>query len=125
MSTLDRISTAVGAIPIAFGLNWFRSTQSGLSFFNLALPASNLEHAATVECLGAVIGVRNLFMGIGIIASGLFGEKKTQGVLLLTVALVAAVDGWATAAAGGTDAWSHWGYAPAMAALGIANLRAS
>lgn len=122
MSALSIISTAVGAIPIGFGLNWFRDTQSGLSFFNLPLPTSGSAHAATVECLGAVIGVRNLFMGIGIIAAGIFREKKTQGVLLLSVALVAVVDGTAMDAATGGGAWDHWGYAPVVAALGIANL---
>jgi uncharacterized protein DUF4267 len=122
MSILSTISIAIGAIPIGFGINWFRDTSSGLSFFDLALPASGSAHRATVECLGAVIGVRNLFMGIGIITAGLFREKRTLGVLLLSVALVAVVDGVAMDAATGGGAVGHWSYAPVVATLGIANL---
>ncbi len=123
MSLVKRFSIAIGLIPIGFGLNWFYSTASGLSFFNLLPPSENSQLAPTVQCMAAVIGVRNLFMGIAIVAAGLFNERKTLGVLLLAVAFVAGVDGIAANTATGEGAWSHWSYAPLVTFLGIANLR--
>ncbi|KAI9162729.1 hypothetical protein HJFPF1_04320 [Paramyrothecium foliicola] len=123
MSVIRSISMVLGAITLTFGLNWYRSTASGLSFFHVAPPLPGSEHAATVDCMGAVIGIRNIAIGGGIIAAALFKERKTLGVLLIAFAVAAVVDGYATKMVSEEGAWDHWNYAPMVALFGIANLR--
>lgn len=119
---LRAISLAYGTIPIGFAINWYFSTASGLSFFYQSPPLDGSEHAALVDCMATVIGVRNLVLGLAMVSAALFNEKRTLGVLFLSFAVLAVVDGFATNTAVGRGGSDHIGYAPVVAAIGVANL---
>ncbi|KXJ94862.1 hypothetical protein Micbo1qcDRAFT_202665 [Microdochium bolleyi] len=121
-TVLRLLSVAVGLIPIGFAINWYFSTASGLSFFHLVPPAPGTPHAATVDCLGSVVGVRNLALGVSIVAAALWREKRTLGVLYCMFAVIAGVDGVATNSAAGEGGGDHYGYIWLVAGLGVANL---
>lgn len=121
-SFLRALSVAFGSIPTGFAINWYFSTASGLSFFYLSPPIEGSEHAALVDCMATVIGVRNLVLGLAMVAAALFNEKRTLGVLFLSFAILAVVDGIATNTAVGHGGEDHIGYAPVVAAIGLANL---
>jgi len=122
ISFLRALSIAFGSIPIGFAINWYFSTASGLSFFYQSPPTAGSEHAALVDCMATVIGVRNLVLGLAMVAAAILDEKRTLGVLFLSFAIIAVVDGIATNTAVGHGGGDHIGYAPVVAAIGIANL---
>lgn len=99
-----------------------KTRPSGLSFFYLSPPIEGSEHAALVDCMATVIGVRNLVLGLAMVAAALFNEKRTLGVLFLSFAILAVVDGIATNTAVGHGGGDHIGYAPVVGAIGLANL---
>jgi hypothetical protein len=72
--------------------------------------------------MATVIGVRNLVLGLAMVSAALFNEKKTLGVLFLSFAVLAVVDGIATNTAVGQGGNDHIGYAPVVAIIGMANL---
>jgi hypothetical protein len=76
---LYAVSLAFGTIPIGFAINWYCSTASGLSFFYQSPPIESSEHAALVDCMGTVIGVRNLVLGLALVSAAFFNEKKDTG----------------------------------------------
>ncbi|KAH7038310.1 uncharacterized protein B0I36DRAFT_315980 [Microdochium trichocladiopsis] len=119
---LQAASIAFGIVPIGFEVNWYYSTASGLSFFHLDPPAVGSEHRPTVDCMASVIGVRNFALGTSMVAAALMREKRTLGVLYLSFAVIAFVDGVATNRAAGEGGGDHWSYIHIVAGLGIANL---
>lgn len=119
---LHAVSLAFGTIPVGFAINWYFSTASGLSFFYQTPPVEGSEHAALVDCMATVIGVRNLVLGLAMVSAALFNEKRTLGVLFLSFAILAVVDGIATNTAVGQGGNDHISYAPVVAAIGVANL---
>jgi hypothetical protein len=119
---LRAVSLAFGTIPVGFAINWYFSTASGLSFFYQTPPVEGSENAALVDCMATVIGVRNLVLGLAMVSAALFNEKKTLGVLFLSFAVLAVVDGIATNTAVGQGGSDHIGYAPVVTVIGIANL---
>jgi hypothetical protein len=119
---LCAVSLAFGTIPIGFAMNWYFSTAAGVSFFYQIPPVKGSEHAALVDCMATVIGVRNLVLGVAIVSAALVNEKRTLGVLFLSFAVLAIVDGIATYTSVGQGGSDHIGYAPVVAAIGVANL---
>ena len=58
-------------------------------------------------------------MGLAIYSAAYFGNRKTLGWILIAGSGVAFVDGAVCRAQIGRGEWNHWGYAPALAAVGI------
>ena len=58
-------------------------------------------------------------MGLAIYSAAYFGNRKTLGWILIAGSGVAFVDGAVYQAPIGRGEWNHWGYAPALAAVGI------
>jgi hypothetical protein len=71
---LHAVSLAFGTIPVGFAINWYFSTASGLSFFYETPPVEGSEHAALVDCMATIIGVRNLVLGLAMVSAALFNE---------------------------------------------------
>lgn len=59
-------------------------------------------------------------LAIGIVAFA--GGPRTLGWVLLAASGVAVADGWAVSGMGDAGEWSHWGYAPVVAAVGVGAL---
>lgn len=57
------LATVLGTVPIGFGINAFLNPWSALSFFELALPATDSNVA---EALLIVYGARDIFMGLAV-----------------------------------------------------------
>lgn len=117
MSTLRIIATVFATIFVGFGVNALLRPANALEFFELAMPAEEGgQHL--VEALLAVYGVRDIFMGAAIYAAAYFGSNKALGWILVSASAVAFADGAVCQVYAGAGEWNHWGYAPAVAAVG-------
>ena len=120
MSTNPRVAaTFFGTVFIGFGINAMYNPQSALSFFELEYPSVPPSHKQLVDALLAVYGIRDIFMGLAIYAAAALGEARVLGWIVLAAAAVAAGDGAVCKWMVGNGEWSHWGYAPVIAMLGI------
>lgn len=117
---LTGLAYLFSAVGIGFGINAMLRPANALSFFELAPPKKGTPERTTVDALLVVYGVRDIFMGFAIIASGLFGSPEAQGCIILAGSAVAFVDGWVCLKYVGRGQGNHWGYAPVHMALGIA-----
>ncbi|GAA5858278.1 hypothetical protein JCM8547_004631 [Rhodosporidiobolus lusitaniae] len=122
MSLLVKIASATALIPVGFGINAFLNPASALSFFKLPYPSSP-SNRVLIDSLLAVYGARDIFMGLAIWSCAAYGARKPLGWVMLSVAAMAVVDGAVCVKAGTGCEWSHWGYAPMVAILGVALLR--
>jgi hypothetical protein len=116
---LTSIAFAMGLVPLGFGINFYRDPAHAVSFFHMPYPSPDNPMAPTMDCMMNAYGVRNIYIGISFMAAAYFRETKTLGILLLGMAAVAIVDGFATQAAAGVGGWDHWGYSPWVALTGI------
>lgn len=107
---------AFGAIITAFGVNAILRPAHALTFFELAPPKAPADRRV-VDSLMAVYGVRDVFIGAAVFASGLNGHTSTLGWLLVALGAVAFADGLVCRAHGKGE-WNHWGYAPMVTATG-------
>lgn len=116
------ISTLFGLPFLFFGLNAFLSPSSALSFFSLPYPSSSSASASaerlTLDALLRVYAIRDVFMGVAIVAAGRYRASKALGWIMVAAGAVAGVDGWACWMAGTGAEWNHWGYGPLLAVLG-------
>lgn len=140
-----RIAGSVfGTIFIAFGLNAILNPLSALSFFEIyPSPSSSSSSSYStdqtlIDSLMIIYGARDIFMGLAIYSAAYFGndekkdnnnnQKKKQkknkalGWILIAASAVAFVDGGVCKMMVGKGEWNHWGYAPLMAAVGLALL---
>jgi hypothetical protein len=113
-----RIAASVFAtIFIGFGINGMLRPRNALAVFEFDLPASAADRKL-VDSLMVLYGARDLFMGIAICVAAYFGNRKTLGWILIAGSGVAFVDGAVCRAQIGRGEWNHWGYAPALTAVG-------
>ena len=114
-----RIAASVFAtIFLGFGINGILRPQNALEIFEFEPPASASDKKL-VDNLMVLYGARDLFMGLAIYSAAYFGNRKTLGWILIAGSGVAFVDGAVCRAQIGRGEWNHWGYAPALAAVGI------
>jgi hypothetical protein len=117
-SIVHSLCTLSGLIPLTYGLLAFvRPAEILQSCFGLSYPSLPSD-VATVDALMAIYGARDVFMGIAIIAAGMYRTRKVLGWIILALSGVAAVDGWVCVVAKTGAEWTHWGYAPVMAVFG-------
>lgn len=116
-----------GSIFIAFGLNAILNPLSALSFFEIHPPPSSYSTDQTlIDSLMIIYGARDIFMGLAIYSAAYFGNEnnnqrknKALGWILIAGSGVAFVDGGVCKTIVGKGEWNHWGYAPALAAVGL------
>ncbi|KAJ9633422.1 uncharacterized protein PV06_06782 [Exophiala oligosperma] len=114
---LPYISYAFGTIFLGFGINAIVRPAHGLTFFEMS-PPKDPASAKVVNALMVVYGVRDIFMGLAIYAATYYGAREVLGCILISVFLVAAVDGWVCLHFVGHGQNNHWSYAPMLAAVG-------
>jgi hypothetical protein len=114
---LPIIASIFGTIYLGFGINGIFRPRSAFEVFEFNLPASPADQSV-IDSLMIIYGARDVFMGIAIYSANYFGSRKSLGCLLITGSAVAFVDGAVCRAQVGKGEWNHWGYAPAMTAVG-------
>ncbi|KAK3708422.1 hypothetical protein LTR37_011518 [Vermiconidia calcicola] len=120
LHTLLRVAPNVFATMfVGFGVNYILSPQSALTFFELDYPTLSTSQKQTTDALLAVIGVRDIFMGLAIYAVAYFGTPKALGWITVAAAGVAGADGLVCKVFPGSGEWNHWGYAPMVAVVGL------
>ncbi len=113
-----RIAASVFAtIFLGFGINGILRPRNALEIFEFEAPASASDKKL-VDNLMVLYGARDLFMGLAIYSAAYFGNRKTLGWILIAGSGVAFVDGAVCRAQIGRGEWNHWGYAPALTAVG-------
>ena len=126
MATSSRLSASpylpiaasvFGTITVGFGINALLRPTNALTFFEMDPPAGAADKQL-VEALMIVYGVRDIFMGLATYSAAYFGSRKSLGWILIAVSGVAFVDGAVCKAYVGKGEWNHWGYAPAVMAVG-------
>jgi Domain of unknown function (DUF4267) len=110
-------ATVFGTIFLGFGINALLRPSHALTFFEVHLTPEDLSSLIT----GAVIvyGIRDIFMGLAILFPAYFRARKVLGWILMAAAAVAVGDGVVCKVYVGSGEWGHWGYAPAVAGVGV------
>ncbi|KAI9823009.1 MAG: hypothetical protein M1832_002663 [Thelocarpon impressellum] len=114
---LSIAASVFATIFVGFGANAILRPQNALTFFEFEYPASAPDRRL-VDGLMVIYGARDLFMGLAIYSAAYFGERKSLGWTLIAASGVAFVDGAVCKAQVGKGEWNHWGYAPALTAVG-------
>lgn len=114
---LSIAASIFATIFVGFGVNAMVRPRNGFEIFMFDLPASEADRKL-VDSLMIIYGARDLFMGVAIYAAGYFGNRKALGSILIAGSAVAFVDGVVSKMQIGTGEWNHWGYAPALTAVG-------
>ena len=105
-----------GLIFIGFGVFDLIDPEAGLSFFEFQ-PSLVPSTRSEVNGLIRVIGIRDIFMGIAILATLYTGNRTVTGWILISASAAAFTDG-VVCYQHGKGEWNHWGYAPALTITG-------
>jgi hypothetical protein len=111
------LGLAFGLIFIGFGCYDIVNPEAGLSFFEFT-PSLFPETAAETSSLLVIIGIRDIFMGVAILATLNAGQRNVAGWILITASAVAFTDGIVCFQHGKGAEWNHWGYAPLLTVTG-------
>ncbi|CAG8971573.1 hypothetical protein HYALB_00009222 [Hymenoscyphus albidus] len=109
-------STAMATISLGFGINAILNPSNALSFFEFDYP-TDPPTQKLIDNLMIIYGVCDIFWGIAMYAPAYYGDRKSLGWICLAGSGVAFADG-AVCFAAGKGEWGHWGYAPALTAIG-------
>lgn len=109
-------SILFGLIFIGFGTYDLIDPEGGLSFFEFQ-PSLVPQTRSEVNGLIVIIGIRDIFMGIAILATLGTGNRAVAGWLMISASAVAFTDG-IVCFQHGKGEWNHWGYAPALTVVG-------
>lgn len=111
------MASIFGTIYLGFGINGILRPRRAFEVFEFDLPASQADQNV-IDSLMIIYGARDVFMGLAIYSANYFGGRKSLGCLLIAGSAVAFVDGAVCKSQVGKGEWNHWGYAPAMTAVG-------
>jgi hypothetical protein len=103
---LPNTAAVIGLVPIALGVNAILRPRSGLSILEFAAPKEP-ETQKLVDNLIRIYGARDVAIGVPILLSWHFGDRRLLGWLLITGAFTACVDAWATKLQNGKGEWNH------------------
>lgn len=116
-TTVLAAANIIGVIWICFGAYDLVKPEEGLTFFEFTPPIIPAERAM-VNSLVRVIGIRDVFIGVAIHATSLFGSRSALAWIVLASSAEAFLDG-AVCYSHGKGEWNHWGYAPMLTVVGL------
>jgi hypothetical protein len=123
----------IATIFTGFGINAMVNPQGGLTFFELQYPSQATvkdrevlsKFKLAIDTLSVVYGIRDVFIGVAMYATVLFGSKEALGWICVAAGLTAGVDGAVCKFMVGKGEMNHWGYAPMVIGLGLLLLGAA
>ena len=114
---LPNTAAVIGLVPIALGINAIFRPRSALSLLEFATP-KDPEAQKLADNLMRIYGGRDVAIGVPMLLSWYFGDRKVLGWLLITGAFTASVDAWATRLQNGKGEWNHLPFAVIGVGLG-------
>lgn len=114
---------ALATIFVGFGINAMLRPRAGFEIFEFEYPKAANEQKL-IDNLMIIYGVRDVFMGVSMLAAWHFGAREVLGCSLIAGSVVAVVDGVANRAVLGYGQGKHWGYAPMLTIVGAVLLGA-
>lgn len=114
---LPNTAAVIGLVPIALGINAILRPRSALGLLEFPTPKEP-ESQKTVDNLMRIYGGRDVAIGVPMLLSWYFGDREVLGWLLITGALTASVDAWATRLQNGKGEWNHLPFAVVGVGLG-------
>lgn len=116
---LPYISTFFGTIFLGFGVTYILYPRTGYSLYGFSgEPTSHMDWEI-MERIMVLYGAKDLFLGAAILASSLYGTRKSAGLILMAASACAGVDGYVVGNEAGTNHWNHWGYGSVMGLVGV------
>lgn len=116
-STPVTIATILfGFIAIGFGIFDLVDPTGGLTFFEFEPPVL-ASTKAVYDSFIYLIGIRDIFVGIAILATLYTGNRAVAGWIITAFSAVAFGDG-VICYQHGKGEWNHWGYAPMLTICG-------
>ncbi|KAF2688486.1 hypothetical protein K458DRAFT_484526 [Lentithecium fluviatile CBS 122367] len=115
---LPWVSSFFGTIFLGFGCAYMLWPREAFPTFGFPSPTT----PADLELMDAVMvlyGVKDIFVGVAILAATWLGNRKTAGVLLVAGSFCAGVDGYVVNRFTGTGEWNHCGYGSVMGVIGL------
>ncbi|KAI9718600.1 MAG: hypothetical protein M1812_004051 [Candelaria pacifica] len=116
-SSLRMTASIFALIWLGFGIKFTIDPRSALSYFEFPIPTLHSD-AKLADNLIVLYAVRDLFMGVAVLAAAYFGDRKTLGWMLIAGGGVAFADGAVCKRQVGKGEWNHWGYGPIVAVVG-------
>lgn len=116
-SAVWHVGAALSTLSIGFGINAVFRPRAGFEVFEFEYPKAAKEQKL-VDGLMLIYGIRDVFMGVVLLAAYYYGAREVFGWSLIASSAVAFVDGVANQAVLGYGAGKHWGYAPVLTVVG-------
>jgi hypothetical protein len=107
-----------GTIWVGFGINALVRPDEAITFFEIEAPTV-VSSKVFFDVIMAVYATRDIFVGLALYASELYGSRKATGLILLASSALAYADGVICKVIVGKGEWNHWGYAPMITAVGV------
>lgn len=114
---LPNTAAVIGLVPIALGINAILRPRSALTLLEFATPKEP-EAQKLADNLMRIYGGRDVAIGVPMLLSWYFGDRKVLGWLLITGAFTASVDAWSTRLQNGKGEWNHLPFAVVGVGLG-------
>ena len=119
---LITIAYIFSASSFAFGLNALFNREYALTFFGFDYPHIDDPHRALVDTLMLVYGVRDIYMGLALLAAASYKHLKVIGWLTLATGGIAVADGAICWNIAGEGYWGHWAFTPVIFAVAADDL---
>lgn len=108
---------ALATLFLGFGINAMLRPRAGFEIFEFEYPKAPKDQKL-IDNLMIIYGIRDVFMGVSILAAYYFGAREVLGYSLIAGSVVAFVDGVANRAVLGHGQGKHWSYAPMLTIVG-------
>ena len=110
-------SAALSTFFLGFGINAILRPRAGFEIFEFEYPKTAKDRTL-IDNLMVIYGIRDVFMGVSMLAAWYYGAREVLGWSLVAGSVVAFVDGVANKAVLGHGQGKHWGYAPMLTIVG-------
>ncbi|KAG9653631.1 hypothetical protein KCU98_g8039, partial [Aureobasidium melanogenum] len=111
---------ACGVFQLTLGLiGVFRPRVMLQEIWGFKLPTKPGQEQLLIECLQQLYGIRNIALGLMILAVRTFADSRTLGWVLMTDMLVAIGDGIIQKKGTGGGEWKHWSFVPLGVGMGM------
>lgn len=128
---MSRISKSPILKPIAylfticsfgFGFNAILNPTGAISYFGFDYPKQYEPNKTIVDALMLIYGIRDIYMGLAMLAATYYGHSKIIGWLALATGSIAVGDGAICYYISGSGQWNHWPLSPVIFIIGAAFL---
>jgi hypothetical protein len=122
LQLIPNIAFLAGLVPTLLGINAILRPRAGLRVIGFA-PPKDAASQKLVDNLMLMYGARDIAVGLPILLSWYFDDRRALGWLMVVNAVIPCVDAWAARRQTGGGEWMHLPFAALGVGLGAALLK--